>query len=75
MLAAVGLLLALLAGWDGSGANGGQPRRLAASASEKAERAGQPASSLIDLQSVAQLRRLFNAKVGLPRLIILASPT
>ena len=75
-LAAVGVLLTVLAGWGGSPSNGGQPRRLAIpSAAGKAEKAGHPASPLIDLKGVAQLRRLFNAKVGLPRLLILASPT
>ncbi len=67
-------LLAVVGGCSGS--NGAQPRRVAASpAAGKAEQAAHAASSLIDLKSVAQLRRLFNAKVGLPRLIILASPT
>ena len=76
VLAAVGALLAVLAGFGGPSSSSAQPRRLDASpAAEKAARAAYPASSLIDLKSVAQLRRLFNAKVGLPRLIILASPT
>jgi hypothetical protein len=39
------------------------------------ERTAAPKPSLTDLRDIAQLRSLFNARAGEPRLIILVSPT
>jgi hypothetical protein len=32
-------------------------------------------TKLVDLKSVAQLRSLFNAELGVPRLVVIVSPT